>query len=456
MRVFLLVCVVVGVNAAPSSFTQTDSLPRRADLGAVIRPPSNANLARVVRISETSALYGAGLREKDEIVALDGDRFLDAIDFDRRMARLRGGQEIALRVRRAGTGGDAGTGGAAGTGGGASETEVELRARVTPMPLDRIDGVEIAYTHIDNPRGFRQRAIISRPAGVTTTLPAILFVPWLSCDSVESPTGQAPGIDELLYQVARESRWVMVRVDKPGVGDSEGVCADTDLETEIAGSRAALAWLRQHAWVDPSRVVLMGHSFSGAFLPLIAGETPVAGYIVLNSWVRTWMERLLEFERLQAEASGMAPAAVSERQRQLAEFYVLFLEQQKTPRQVIAERPELARVWNDAPEHQYGRSARFHHQLQRINAAGAWSDVAVPTLAMWSDADTIMHRVDHERLVAHVNRNRPGLAELIIVPGADHGLAARDAQGRPYLPVLVPSAIEVFLERVQAGAGRSR
>jgi pimeloyl-ACP methyl ester carboxylesterase len=263
--------------------------------------------------------------------------------------------------------------------------------------------------------------------------------------------GAAPGIDQLLGKLASESGWVMLRVDKPGVGDSEGVCAETDLGTEIDGSRAALTWLRAHPWVDPSRIVIMGHSFSGAFLPMVAASEPVAGYIVLNSWVRTWMERLLEFERLQAESSGVAAADVSERQRKLTEFYTLFLEQQKMPRQVIAERPELASVWNDGPEHQYGRPARFHHQLQRINAARAWSSVALPTLVMWGDADLIMHRSDHERLAALVNHNRPGAAELVVIPGANHGLAALGPDGQPHLPPVVPAAIRQFLDRVNAG-----
>ena len=35
---------------------------------------------------------------------------------------------------------------------------------------------------------------------------------------------------------------------------------------EIDGSRAALAWLRSHPWVEESTIVVMGHSFSGAFL----------------------------------------------------------------------------------------------------------------------------------------------------------------------------------------------
>ena len=428
MQIMLsILSIALMVASAPA-----DQLARRADLGAAIRPPTASAPARVVRVTETSTLFQAGIRAGDDLIALEGKPFADAIDFDRRMAALRGGQTVRWQVGRDGT-------------------VKDIITRLDAMKREDAPGRETMYTQIQNPRGLRQRAILTRPAGSTGRRPAILFVPWLSCDSVESPNGASPGIDELLYTIATEFGWVMLRVDKPGVGDSEGVCADTDLETEIEGSRAALQWLRAHPWVDPSKLVVMGHSFSGAFLPIVADRSPVAGYIVLNSWVRTWLERLLEFERLQAEASGANPGDVSERQRKLAEFYTLFLEQQRTPRDIIAERPDLASVWTDAAEHQYGRSARFHHQLQRINAARAWSTVSVPTLAIWSDADVVMHRSDHERIVALVNRNRHGAGEFVVVPGADHGLAARGADGRPYLPPLIADSIHKFLSRVNAG-----
>jgi pimeloyl-ACP methyl ester carboxylesterase len=417
----MVVAWVMGATVAGAQH-ETDKLRRRADLGATIRPPAATAPARVVRISENSSLHAAGLRPGDEIVAVNGAAISDEIEFDRRMAALRGGDRVRLQVRREGR-------------------VTEIQAALAPMVREQFPATEVVYTHI-----------LTRPAGVSTRRPAILFVPWLSCDSVEAPNGASPGIEELLHTIAAGSGWVMLRVDKPGVGDSEGVCADTDLDTEIDGSHAALSWLRAHPWVDPAKVVIMGHSFSGAFLPLVAGTTPVAGYIVLNSWVRTWMERLLEFERLQAEASGLAASEVSERQRKLAEFYALFLEQQKTPRQVIAERPELASVWNDAPEHQYGRSARFHHQLQRINAARGWTDVAAATLVIWGESDQIMHRADHERLAALVNRNRAGAAEFVVIPGANHGLAAAGPDGRPQLPPAVPAAIRQFLDRVNASA----
>ncbi len=432
MRVLVtLVVWTVCSTVAAMAQQHPDQLRRRADLGVALRPPSTEAPARVARIADGSSLHAAGLRVGDEVVALNGEPLRDQIDFERRMAALRGGDRVRLQVRR-------------------QAQEAVIEAILAPMIREQLPATEVVYTQVANPRGLQQRAILTRPAGATARRPAILFVPWLSCDSIEAPRGASPGIDQLLGKLASESGWVMLRVDKPGVGDSEGVCAETDLETEIDGSRAALTWLRAHPWVDPSRIVIMGHSFSGAFLPMVAASEPVAGYIVLNGWVRTWMERLLEFERLQAESSGVAAADVSERQRKLTEFYTVFLEQQKMPRQVIAERPELASVWNDGPEHQYGRPARFHHQLQRINAARAWSDVDVPTLVMWGDADLIMHRTDHERLAALVNHNRPGAAELVVIPGANHGLAAPGPDGQPHLPLAVPAAIRQFLDRVNA------
>jgi pimeloyl-ACP methyl ester carboxylesterase len=313
------------------------------------------------------------------------------------------------------------------------------------LPLEAFPGVEVVYTAVRNPRGPLQRAILTRPEQTTSRRPAILFVPWLSCDSIESPKGAAPGIDQLLQRIAAETPFVMLRVDKPGVGDSEGDCSKTDLDTEIEGSRAALAFLRGHSWVDPSRILIMGHSFSGAFLPIVAGDTPVAGYVVLNSWVRSWFERLIEFERLRMERAKTAPGDVTERMSAFVDLYTGFLIEKKTPAQVIKEKPGLASVWDDEPEHQYGRPAVFFHQLQALNAARAWSAVRVPTLAMWGEDDFVMHRIDHQRIVDLVNRNSPGAAKLVTIPGMDHSMRAPGANGRPELPPSAVDAVKSFL-----------
>lgn len=320
---------------------------------------------------------------------------------------------------------------------------------------DRIPGVEFSYEQVRNPRShLLQRVIVSRPAGTTGRLPAVFFIPWLSCDSVEVPPGARGGIETLLYRLAAEPGLVLFRVEKPGVGDSEGDCAQTDFETEMAGNVAAFAAARGHPWIDPGRVVAMGQSFAGGLLPLVAPPSQVSGYLFLNSYVRTWIERILGFERLRLEGAGLEAGTVSERMRLLVRLYVAILESGETPAEAIRRDPALALVWKDQPEHQYGRPVRFFQQLERANVAAAWARVDCPTLAIWGEADPVMAREEHERVVALVNRNRPGAARLVTVPGMDHGLSSALPGGKTGLPEPVADVILSWLKGVAlASAG---
>src|SRR4030095_8807243 len=49
--------------------------------------------------------------------------------------------------------------------------------------------------------------------------------------------------------------WVTVRVDRPGIGDSEGgPFADVDFETDLDAFRRALSSVRAYSFVDPDDV----------------------------------------------------------------------------------------------------------------------------------------------------------------------------------------------------------
>jgi len=60
-----------------------------------------------------------------------------------------------------------------------------------------------------------------------------------------------------------------MRVDKPGVGESEGVCKRTDFLTELSGYRAAFDSLRKCQFIDLDRV-FVGLSNGGGTAPLVA------------------------------------------------------------------------------------------------------------------------------------------------------------------------------------------
>ncbi|HVO90814.1 MAG TPA: alpha/beta hydrolase, partial [Casimicrobiaceae bacterium] len=126
------------------------------------------------------------------------------------------------------------------------------------------------------------------------------------------------------------------------------------------------------------------------------------------------------------------PAQIGKALRGYADFYSMYLNGAMTPAQVTARRPDLASLWYDEPAHQYGRPARYYQQVQALDVAGTWSEVRVPVLILHGEYDWIMSRDDQDLIVATVNRQRAGLARLVLVPQMDHNLQRYDSPLRAY------------------------
>jgi dienelactone hydrolase len=84
----------------------------------------------------------------------------------------------------------------------------------------------------------------------------------------------------LIRDIVEHSDSAVFRMDKPGVGDSEGVCSTTDFATELESYRRAFAALRTDARINPSRIVVVGISNGGGVAPLVAKDADVAGPIL--------------------------------------------------------------------------------------------------------------------------------------------------------------------------------
>ena len=313
-------------------------------------------------------------------------------------------------------------GGAVGTAHAADDPLPRRADRKTggPLPYEQIAGRIVEYGSALSTRGQRVRTVTTRPPSASGRLPLIVFIPWLSCDSVESPRGPADGWARMLHAVASSVDAVFVRVDKPGVGDSEGDCAQTTLEDDLAAYRAAIRAGLERPDVDPSRLSLFGGSIGGALAPLLALDFKVHALVAAGGFSRTWSEHILGHERRRLTLSGASPSAVNAAMRGFVDFYALYLDSRLTPGEVIARRPDLKMLWYDAPEHQYGRHARYFQEVQSQNVEAAWDAVRAPTLVLWGEYDWIMGRADQERIVEIVNAHAPDLARLAVVPGMNH------------------------------------
>lgn len=288
-----------------------------------------------------------------------------------------------------------------------------------------LPGLETEYGQVRTSEGTRLRTILTRPAGTTGKLPVIMLSQWVSCGSLDF------GVDRRnqLRLIAEHSGMVFVRVERAGTGDSEGVpCSQLDYDTEVRHYREAFDQIARHPWVDPDRIIIFGSSLGSTIAPLIAQGKKVAGIVVQGGGAVTYLERMIDFDRLYLERSGKySPAQINDEMLRRIQFHVEYLVKDKTPDQIERERPDLHGVWQsirggaEDPPH-YGRPYAWHQQAAKKNFLEAWTKVDAPVLVIHGEYDQFEPRHGHELIVDTLNKLRPGSATFIEIPKADHGI----------------------------------
>jgi dienelactone hydrolase len=154
--------------------------------------------------------------------------------------------------------------------------------------------------------------------------------------------------------------FVTMRVEKSGVGDSQGApCDSIGYKEELAGYQAALSSLRSHPSVDPDRIYLLGISLGGVFAPLLAAETKVAGVSVYGT------------------SSGPPPVYP-------------------------------------------GRSERFFREFALVDVASAWIKANTRVQVLQGEYDDDPYTNRGKEIVAIVNKSSRGTATFTQLAGLDH------------------------------------
>jgi pimeloyl-ACP methyl ester carboxylesterase len=297
--------------------------------------------------------------------------------------------------------------------------------RKSKTPRESHPNVDVIYDFVAVPDGKRLRTIITKPHDSKGKLPVIFVAGWLSCDSVEAPAGTKDETGQVFRGLAQLPGFVLFRMDKQGVGDSEGVCSDTDFDSELAGYREAFRALKNYDFIDTRRIYILGISNGGGFAPLVpesdAEQAQVRGYISVGGWVKTWFEHMLEIERRRFALLGKSPGEVNDRMKKASTLYHDWLIKGRSVDEVFNEQPQLGDLWPEGKDHAhlYGRPLAFYQQLQKLNLADAWSRVKVPTYVLRGAFDWIMSRDDSELIVAYVNKNGD-LASFYEIPETGH------------------------------------
>jgi len=303
--------------------------------------------------------------------------------------------------------------------------QAEELPRKSKPPRETYPRVDVIYDSVTAPDGARLRTIITKPRDAKGKLPVIFVAGWLSCDSVEAPADTKDESGLVFRGLAQLQEFALFRMDKQGVGDSEGDCGETDFESELTAYRAAFRAVKNYDFIDANRIYILGISNGGGFAPLVpesdTEQTQVRGYISIGGWVKTWFEHMLEIERRRFALMGKSPGEVNDRMKGAATLYHEWLIEGRSLGDILKEQPQLADLWPEGKDHThlYGRPLAFYQQLQKLNLGVAWSRVKVPTYVLRGAFDWIMSREDSELISTYVNKNGD-LASFYEIPDTGH------------------------------------
>jgi alpha-beta hydrolase superfamily lysophospholipase len=398
---------VFAGEVAPGS-AMVGGLRRAASLGAAL----NAAGGNVVidAVGPASSAEAMGLQAGDAVVSADGVAIAEPAALVAAVAKKRAGDSLTLIVRRDGR-------------------TLTKSGVLLAKPLERQDAYDIEYGSIEA-GGSRRRVIVTRPLGAARH-PAVLLIGGIGCYSLDGllrPAEPREPYARILDGLTRAG-YVTMRVEKSGMGDSEGPPCDdprADFNSEVAAFKAGLTRLRSYDFVNPQRVFIFAHSIGPLVAARIASEHPVDGIVVAETIGTSWLEYDLANVRRQLLLGGV-PYDEADRRVRHHEVcaHRLYIDRQ-APAQIVAGDPSCA---NDL---QAPAPYTYMQQLGSLDLAPLWKKIDAPVLIVYGTADFVTDDYQHQYLRDMINSFHKGHAKYTTIEGMDHGLLLAGSQRDSY------------------------
>jgi len=368
-------------------------LPRRNIFGAAVNPDRGGVL--ITALVPDSPAEPAGLKVGDVITRLGTTTISTVGQFLQAVRAATPSTPMSVAVFRAGN------------------SEI-FSVHIVPAPKEADPDVETIYSALQVGASLR-RTLVTLPKG-TRNLPAVVVIGGIGCYSVDNPFDLNDPYRALAHDLSR-SGVVVMRVEKSGIGDSQGgACFDTGFTEESEMYGAALAALFRTPHVDPHQVFLFGHSIGTLIAPRLAVVSPVAGVIVAEAVGINWFEYELANLRRQSFLGGDSPALTDN----------LLRSKERCMHRLLIDRESESAIESTMPEctlrNSYPVAAPYMQEVAALNIAEPWSRINVPVLVLYGTADFVTAEAEHRRIVDMVNAARPGSVSFQILQGMDHHL----------------------------------
>lgn len=402
-RNILLVCISL-ILISLSTTILSDPLKRRAQWGGQFKGLSNDGIT-LTKISKNSPLDKAGLQSGDVVFSIDSTKINQQSSWYDLTDALVSGKNYRIGYRR-------------------NQQEKIVEITFPPVPKENYEGIKTVYSSFINANQIRQRVITTHPETSNNQQPvqwpAIFVVQGLSCSSIESTPGRKSNFIRILRDLVQHSEMLVMRVEKPGLGDSEGNCSQTDFHQELQGYEQALQQLLARPDVDAKRVIIYGNSMGSALAPYLANKYQLNGVISDGPFFRSWFEHMLEIERRIKLMQGRNQSEVQHLMNSayIPLYYGMLIEK-KSYADVIKEKPALAKHNYHGDAHMYGRPVSYYHQIQDFDFEGQWAQLSTPARVRWGTYDWIMSESDIDS-IAQVLKASNSNFEVFKYPLLDH------------------------------------
>ncbi|PHN07275.1 alpha/beta fold hydrolase [Flavilitoribacter nigricans] len=398
---------------------QTADLARKGSLGVRLEAMTETR-AKAAGLEATGGAYisevlpgGTGaalqLRAGDVLLSVNGVPTNEISEVVSITQTWRAGQPLRLKVRRDGK-------------------SISLSGNVQGKPMETSDLAEVIYGAVPF-EGGKLRSIMHVPKA-DGQLPLVVFLQGFSCSSIDYYYDPGSPIRQLVDGLV-ERGFAVYRVEKPGVGDSEGSldCGDIDYDTEVAAFDAAISGLADLDFIDQEHIFYFGHSLGGVTAPLLAARHHPRGVAVYGTVFESWYEYMQKVFRDQAYVRRDDWIRTEDASRDAQKFLAaLFLSDQSVAE--MAEDPTIKNQLDnrildyDGDSRFVGRHYTFWRGLNAANPVQAWRDAGVETLAIYGEHDIHAINPTGAQLIAEmVNDYHPGKGKFVLLEGTEHAFA---------------------------------
>ena len=398
--------LLMGLHAQANS---NDLLSRSMFLGLVPETTDPKESVVVSDLHPAGSAHSLGLKVGDTIIEVNEQKIDNFSSLISTLKGINEGHELSVDVIRDGK-------------------TVNLNATAIGRPKESGEGYQVTYDAMK----WQQeviRTISYHPEKPRKDGAAVFFIQGYTCDSIDYGMMPDINLNQLLGGFAKKGFTVM-KMEKPGVGDSEGQldCSQYDFNMENSAFKAGLEHLKGQSQINPENVFVFGHSLGVLHAAEIANQGLAKGVIGYGGVLKSWHEYLLDIYAKQSVMYwGVSENQAKQNVKVVKPFLADWLTTNKPWQKVLSSPANKAAIdANILPlddELIFHRHYSFFRSVNNINFEALWRDGKAHSLMLHGTYDIQAIEGKWAKQIAELTAvNKPFTGSSLFFERTDHSL----------------------------------